>query len=79
MKKMLPLTRPYNDMYVCIYIYISDIFSSCSLNLATVVGKQKVPLTTVSQHLSTAMFQVKRDVRQLSVLSRQVRTDTFAV
>ena len=24
------------------------------------------------------MFQVKRDVRQLSVLSRQVRTDTFA-
>ena len=26
MKKMLPLTRPYNDMYVCIYIYISLIY-----------------------------------------------------
>ena len=63
-----------------IYIYlISYTFFMFPKNLATVVRKQKVPLTTVSQHLSTAMFQVKRDVRQLSVLSRQVRTDTFAV
>ena len=38
MKKMLPLTRPYNA------IYISDIFSVCSLNLATAVRKQKVQL-----------------------------------
>ena len=62
--------------YISLILYIFCMFPK---NLATVVRKQKAPLTTVSQHLSTAMFQVKRDVRQLSVLSRQVRTDTFAV